>query len=90
MLLLSVGPARWRCSGTRSTKNRLHRGAQITEPVRRRQLGRCRHRNLPRCAELGEEKDMLDSVGAAVGWVAAAVVVGYIIYVATYGHHGHH
>jgi hypothetical protein len=25
---------------------------------------------------------MLDSVGAAVGWVAAAVVVGYIIYVA--------
>jgi hypothetical protein len=24
----------------------------------------------------GEEKDMLDSVGAAVGWVAAAVVVG--------------
>jgi hypothetical protein len=35
----------------------------------------------------GEEKDMLDSVGAAVGWVAAAVVVGYIIYVAMYGHH---
>ena len=33
---------------------------------------------------------MLDSVGAAVGWVAAAVVVGYIIYVPTYGHHGHH
>jgi hypothetical protein len=33
---------------------------------------------------------MLDSVGAAAGWLAAAVVVGYIIYVATYGHHGHH
>ena len=33
---------------------------------------------------------MLDSVGASVGWVAAAVVVCYIIYVATYGHHGHH
>jgi hypothetical protein len=33
---------------------------------------------------------MLDSVGAAVGWVTAAVVVGYIIYVAMYGHHGHH
>jgi hypothetical protein len=26
-------------------------------------------------------EDMLDSVGAAVGWVAAALVVGYIIYV---------
>jgi hypothetical protein len=34
----------------------------------------------------GEEKDMLD-MGAAVGWVAAAMVVGYIIYVAMYGHH---
>jgi len=33
---------------------------------------------------------MLDSVGGAVGWVAAAVVAGYIIYVAMYGHHGHH
>jgi hypothetical protein len=33
---------------------------------------------------------MLDSMGAGVGWVAAAVVVGYIIYVAMYGHHGHH
>ena len=32
---------------------------------------------------------MLDSVGASVGWIAAAVV-GYIFYVATYGHHGHH
>jgi hypothetical protein len=30
---------------------------------------------------------MLDNVGAAVGWVAAAVVVGYIVYVAMYGHH---
>jgi hypothetical protein len=44
----------------------------------------------PAPARDGEEKDMLDSVGAAVGWVAAAVVVGYIIYAAMYGHHGHH